>query len=151
MIRIQIKDGIYSILVQKNDIEKLKEFKIIAPESIISKYNNELRVKNNQIDFIEYTNLEEIEFFLNQDWIIDYDVFKHFSITELEIAKKSLLVEISTLKKRLKDLSTNLEKELITNEIEKKKYAIDTIVYLKNLKRAKSQMENELFNENKTR
>ena len=151
MIKIQNKDGISSILVQKNDIEKLREFNIIAPESIISKYENELNSGNNQADFIEYTDFEEIEFFLNQNWILDYDVFKQFSSTELEIARKSILVEIATLKKELKKFSFVEKKRLIMLEIEKKNYILDTILYLKKFKRAKNQTETDLFNISKTR
>lgn len=154
MIRITNKDGFYSILVQKCDIEKLKEFKINIPISIISKFDNEqLSTNNNQVDFIEYIEPEEIEFFLSQEWILDYDTLKYFSNIELEIAKKSLLVEIATLKKRLKHLSHELEFErnLIAIELEKKKYMLETILSLKKIKRTKAKTEMLLFSENKTK
>lgn len=151
MKKIKSENGFSSILVQKNDIEKLKEFNIDTPESIISKYENELNSKNKQFDFIEYMDLEVISFFLSQDWILDYDSFKQLSNFELEIARKSLLVEIATLKKEMKKFSSIEEKRLIMIEIEKKKYMLETILSLKKIKRTKAKTEILLFSENKTK
>lgn len=139
MLKINVDENLkYTILVQKIDIKKLVEFKIKAPDSIFYPFNSgeEKISEDNKYDFVEYDNPILIEFFLNQDWLLNYDTFRHFSHAELEIVKSSLSLEIEDLEDLMREVSEQLKesKEVFNVMINKKRYMIDSILYLERIK-----------------
>ena len=83
--RVLNDEVIHTILVQKKDILKLIDLDINVPISILST----LKLKDGEFsldDYMEFFDLEEISFFASFNWLIDYDTYKNFSETELEIA-----------------------------------------------------------------
>ena len=56
-----------------------------APSSIFNKIFGDVFIvdSSNRNDFVEFTSPEEVEFFRNCDWIIDYDSFNAMSEEEI--------------------------------------------------------------------
>lgn len=89
-----IEDGTKKIYVQRKDIKKLLDFERTIPMSIVNKYFSDIcsfDLKENDNEFVIFTEQFEIEYFENLDWIIDYREFKDFSDKEL-LEIESLLV-----------------------------------------------------------
>ena len=73
---------------------------------------------------MEFFDLEEISFFANFNWLIDYDTYKNFSETELEIA-------ISKVQKIINELEMKNVNNEFSIEVEKYKYMLDDINSIK--------------------
>lgn len=121
--RVLNDEVIHTILVQKKDILKLIDLDINVPISILST----LKLKDGEFsldDYMEFFDLEEISFFANFNWLIDYDTYKNFSETELEIA-------ISKVQKIINELETKNVNNEFSIEVEKYKYMLDDINSIK--------------------
>ena len=121
--RVLNDEVIHTILVQKKDILKLIDLDINVPISILST----LKLKDGEFsldDYMEFFDLEEISFFTSFNWLIDYDTYKNFSETELEIA-------ISKVQKIINELETKNVNNEFSIEIEKYKYMLDDINSIK--------------------
>ena len=121
--RVLNDEVIHTILVQKKDILKLIDLDINVPISILST----LKLKDGEFsldDYMEFFDLEEISFFANFNWLIDYDTYKNFSETELEIA-------ISKVQKIINELETKNVNNEFSIEIEKYKYMLEDINKIK--------------------
>ena len=121
--RVLNDEVIHTILVQKKDILKLIDLDINVPISILST----LKLKDGEFsldDYMEFFDLEEISFFANFNWLIDYDTYKNFSETELEIA-------ISKVQKIINELEMKNINNEFSIEIEKYKYMLDDINSIK--------------------
>ena len=121
--RVLNGEVIHTILVQKKDILKLIDLDINVPISIL--YT--LKLKDGEFsldDYMEFFDLEEISFFANFNWLIDYDTYKNFSETELEIA-------ISKVQKIINELEMKNVNNEFSIEIEKYKYMLEDINSIK--------------------
>ena len=121
--RVLNDEVIHTILVQKKDILKLIDLDINVSISILST----LKLKDGEFlldDYMEFFDLEEISFFASFNWLIDYDTYKNFSETELEIA-------ISKVQKIINELETKNVNNEFSIEIEKYKYMLDDINSIK--------------------
>jgi len=121
--RVLNDEVIHTILVQKKDILKLIDLDINVPISILST----LKLKDGEFsldDYMEFFDLEEISFFANFNWLIDYDTYKNFSETELEIA-------ISKVQKIINELEMKNVNNEFSIEVEKYKYMLDDINSIK--------------------
>lgn len=124
--RVLNDEVIHTILVQKKDILKLIDLDINVPISILST----LKLKDGEFsldDYMEFFDLEEISFFASFNWLIDYDTYKNFSETELEIA-------ISKVQKIINELEMKNVNNEFSIEIEKYKYMLEDINSIKNKK-----------------
>ncbi len=121
--RVLNDEVIHTILVQKKDILKLIDLDINVPISILST----LKLKDGEFsldDYMEFFDLEEISFFTSFNWLIDYDTYKNFSETELEIA-------ISKVQKIINELEMKNVNNEFSIEIEKYKYMLEDINSIK--------------------
>lgn len=121
--RVLNDEVIHTILVQKKDILKLIDLDINVPISILST----LKLKDGEFsldDYMEFFDLEEISFFASFNLLIDYDTYKNFSETELEIA-------ISKVQKIINELETKNVNNEFSIEIEKYKYMLEDINSIK--------------------
>ena len=121
--RVLNDEVIHTILVQKKDILKLIDLDINVPISILST----LKLKDGEFsldDYMEFFDLEEISFFASFNWLIDYDTYKNFSETELEIA-------ISKVQKIINELEVKNVNNEFSIEVEKYKYMLDDINSIK--------------------
>ena len=121
--RVLNDEVIHTILVQKKDILKLIDLDINVPISILST----LKLKDGEFsldDYMEFFDLDEFSFFANFNWLIDYDTYKNFSETELEIA-------ISKVQKIINELEMKNVNNEFSIEIEKYKYMLEDINSIK--------------------
>ena len=113
----------YNWLIDPLDKVKLIDFDINVPISILST----LKLKDGEFsldDYMEFFDLEEISFFASFNWLIDYDTYKNFSETELEIA-------ISKVQKIINELEVKNVNNEFSIEVEKYKYMLDDINSIK--------------------
>lgn len=75
-----------SVYVQKNDMVNLNHTDISIPASIFIKvFGQAITVidETNRYEFIEFNAPEEIKFFQEQDWIVDYNAIRDLTEEEL--------------------------------------------------------------------
>lgn len=75
-----------SVYVQKNDMVNLNHTDIPIPASIFLKvFGQGITVidETNRYEFIEFNAPEEIKFFQEQDWIVDYNAIRDLTEEEL--------------------------------------------------------------------
>lgn len=122
----------FKIFVQRSDIKRLVELNIPIPSSIFTKIVKELEciTEENKNSFIEFTDSDEMIFFVEQDWILDYNVYKDFSLVELDIAKRIFLEEIWSLEKELNNIpSENQElRKKISQQIQKEAMSLESLI-----------------------
>lgn len=94
-----VEDGKKKVYVQMNDITMLSQAVDSVPASILGKiYSGSIVVcDSNRMNFIEFSSPEEIRFFENQDWIVDYKKLRNLSEKELIAMWQSILDEIYAL------------------------------------------------------
>lgn len=121
-MKIFINNAVY---VQKNDIIYLNSCTLPIPCSIFDKaYNKEINIidNNNKYEFIKFDQADEIEFFKNLSWIINYDDVKNLSdeliIKEDEkicIERNNIAIKWNELEEKEKEKNKNmiLECELL--------------------------------------
>ena len=69
-----VENGVKKVYVQMNDIMMLTHSDISIPASIIEKVFSDVVIVNdsNRMNFVEFTQPNEVEYFDYLDWIIDY-------------------------------------------------------------------------------
>ena len=75
-----------AVYVQKNDIGFLNQTDLPIPASIFLKvFGNGITIidNSNRFEFVKFEEESEIEFFKNQDWIIDYDSVKDLDVAQI--------------------------------------------------------------------
>ena len=103
------ENGVDKVYVQLNDIRMLNGLDIPMPASIYVKaygYSGITVVDDsNRMKFIEYTTPQEIEFFKNQEWIVDYKKAIKLSYNDLSLAIQDVHDEIKEIERKYKSLS----------------------------------------------
>ena len=115
--------------VNENEFKKLeralKKYNMLAYKKLFFEYYPKLKDGEFSLDdYMEFFDLEEISFFANFNWLIDYDTYKNFSETELEIA-------ISKVQKIINELEMKNVNNEFSIEIEKYKYMLEDINSIK--------------------
>ena len=85
-----------SVYVQKNDMVYLNQTDIPIPASIFMKvFGNGITIidERNRYEFVKFEAPEEVEFFQNQDWIVDYNEIKNLTEEELLALGQSIAQE----------------------------------------------------------
>ncbi|MBR1413437.1 MAG: hypothetical protein IJ574_02055 [Bacilli bacterium] len=101
------------VYVQKNDIAYLNSTDISIPVSIYLKTfgeNGGIINDNNRFEFVKFDDKNEIDFFKNLDWIIDYNEIKDLSIEQLINLGQSLTEDKNNKAKKFNAMSEE-EKE----------------------------------------
>ena len=115
--------------VQKGDLYYLDSVEIPKTRSIylsVFDWGKTRLTKENQYDFYKYDKKEDIEFFKNIDWMVDYDEVKDCSDEELIKLGKAIneeRVEIGerfnnmSIKERMKNPDLQLRHRLLAHKI----------------------------------
>ena len=96
-MKIITSDGVY---VQKKDIAFLPHsMNLPIPESILLKANGNgiVITEDNKYEFFKFQEKEEIEYFKNLDWIIDYNEIKDLSEENIKKWIKNIEKNIQTI------------------------------------------------------
>lgn len=104
-----------AVYVQKNDIAYLTQINLTMPLSIFMKFigcgNGEVTIDNsNKHEFIKFETPEEIEFFKNIDWIIDYNEVKDLTEEENMALGQRIAEEKNALGKIFNSMSEEQRK-----------------------------------------
>jgi hypothetical protein len=75
------ENGLRKVYVQMNDIMRLNQTDETIPTSIYEKFFTGIFIvdESNRMDFVEFSQPEEIEFFESMDWIVDYKQIRDLS------------------------------------------------------------------------
>jgi len=118
------------IYVQINDILFLTNLEINFPKTIDKEMLNELELLTEEIKnkFIKFNRKEEIEFFKNAEYIIDYNEYINLSDEQLEAKAQQIFGEVITIDDKHKEIYKT-KKHMIKNlvEIYKIKKGLSTI------------------------
>lgn len=107
-----IENGKEKIYVQKKDIKQLWKFCGQIPLSIFNNENNDIEMD----EFIEFDFKEEIDFFKEQEWIIDYRKIIKLSKEELEEYIKELQNKMNYFREKHSNAKNEIEKVFIMKE-----------------------------------
>ena len=101
-----IENGIKKVYVQNNDLIMLNESNISIPCSIY-KIINDIRILDdiNRFDFIEFSNLNEIEFFEKLDWILDYKKFRNLKEEEILAIGRKIQTNMNNMASNFNNMS----------------------------------------------
>lgn len=105
-MKIIINEAIY---VQKNDIGYLNQTDLPIPASIYLKvFGNEVFSiidNSNRFEFVKFEEKSEIEFWINLDWIIDYDSVKDLDESQIIELGKTVAQQKNDIAKRYNAMS----------------------------------------------
>lgn len=127
----------YSIFVQKNDIKKIMELNLFAPSALFMPFilGTETITEENKYDFLEYKDNEIILFLSNQNWLLNYNDYCNFSISELVILKCQIIEKMEEIKSKLKRPKKTInQKRSIMLENERYKHFLYSVLYLEKYK-----------------
>jgi len=127
----------YSIFVQKSDIKKIMEFNLFAPSALFMPFvlGLDTITEENQYDFLEYKDSEIILFLSKQNWILNYNDYCNFSVSELFILKSQTIEKMEVLKRKLKSPKKTInQKRSIMLESERYKHFLYSVLYLEKYK-----------------
>ena len=102
--------------VQMNDIAFLDQCDLPIPASVFMKcfgFGISVVDDSNRYDFKEFDKPEDIEFFKNIDWMIDYNEVKDLSDEEHFALAQSIADEMETIAKKFDSMSPKQKKENI--------------------------------------
>lgn len=100
MKKIVYNDNSISISVQKRDLACLTDYDGPMPASIFMKIcmPGAIFIDCTNVDeFVNFSDISEIEFFMDADWILDYDVYNAKSAEELHAFAEKMIKEINDL------------------------------------------------------
>lgn len=123
-------DLITSLTISRKDLEKIIELESDVPASL-----KELLEKNKDTDVeIRITDINDIIFIYNLNWIVDEYMHDFFSETEVEIAIKHVNEVIYEINEASK-ISDKETLKLLKNELKKYKYMLAELKKLLTLRR----------------
>ena len=124
------------VYVQVKDISfimhMLPNINIECPKSILLKFFNKIYICNdkNKYDFIEFEDIEEINYFKQLDFIISYEDYKNISYEKMNKYIQDIGNELYTLADKYHELSEEEQKkkyDRYNSVLEKKYYKIESI------------------------
>ena len=100
--------------VQKNDLYYLDSTEVPKTRSIylsVFNWGKTRLTKENQFDFYKYEEPEDIEYFKNIDWMVDYDEVKDCSCEELKRLVEAIKDEIENIADRFNNMKQKEKKK----------------------------------------
>ncbi|MBR4830329.1 MAG: hypothetical protein IKZ96_00990 [Bacilli bacterium] len=149
-----------AVYVQRKDIDYISnELSIILPASIITKtYGDGIQLidSSHSREFIRFTEPEEIEYFRNEDIILDYNEVKGLTVKGLNLLINQTSIEIGNILCEAKalltdhrldfeddeeddDFTSSIDK--IDLEVDKVSHRLKSLIEFKNYKRRKTKLE----------
>lgn len=117
-----LNDG--KMYVQLNNLSyltRVKKVPLSILERILKDFSTLIINEENKNSFVEFSKKEEIEFFKNQDWIIDFKKMNSLSKEELDFLIKSLKIQLEKEDNNLINYELNSIKDYIEWKKGKKK------------------------------
>lgn len=138
------KEGIERVYVQKNDLMHLNRLNQETPAFMIQRYFNIIMSRNNEekMEFVEFKEPEEVEFFRKADWIIDYNEYMALSNEVLTQKIRSLTEHMRIIADKFNRMSLDDKKEnMYFREVYRvKEYIRNSCILIEQLKSGKITM-----------
>ena len=93
-----IQNNNKEILIQIKDLIRLNDEKRYIPDTIKKVIENLSYTK--QDEYIKFTDINEIEYFKDIDWIIDYNLYDNMSVDEINFEIKKTMGHMSILSEK---------------------------------------------------
>ena len=102
-----VENGVNKVYVQMNDMMMLAHSDISIPTSIFEKVFSDVVVVNNsnRMDFVEFTQPNEVEFFESLDWIVDYKQIRYLSEEEIKEKVQEIANEMNEIANRFNSMT----------------------------------------------
>ena len=102
-----VENGVKKVYVQMNDIMMLTHSDISIPTSIFEKIFSDIVIvnDNNRMDFVEFTQPNEIEYFESLDWIVDYKQIRFLSEEEIKKKGQEIANEMNKIANRFNSMT----------------------------------------------
>ena len=139
------ENGIKKVYVQMNDIMMLNQLDELIPASIYEKIFTNIVIVNdsNRMDFVEFTEFHEIEFFKKQDWIIDYKKVKDLSLEDIKLLGEETNKELEIVRNKFNNMSESEKREnlFLIQEHELLSYKLNYYAEIYRMKDGKSNIK----------
>ncbi len=121
------------VLVTLSDIAMIDYIYGDIPESIFISVlkKHSLIDDDNKHMFVKFSEVEEVEYFRNIDWIYDYDKYVNMPKSKLEVKHMSIS---KSLEKIIENRKQDANNEILRQEQIKKQYELVTIENILNIK-----------------
>lgn len=133
------ENGKLKAYVQVRDILYLKSLNIAIPSFVLDKINKEDIENKSTIDFIKFDDQLAINYFYNQEYIINYDDYKDLTLEQIEEKEKELNETINKNKEKIENMDKNERQAIydLVDLINDLKYRLDSLSYVRTLKKIK--------------
>ena len=144
------ENGVEKIYVQQNDLKILFDYEEQAiPHMIFQKFFTEIGFFDSEtlMEFIEFDDPIEVDFFKNLNWLIDYNDYIQLDNRELKFQTQSISQEIAKILENYDNTEDEEEKYWLLQECNLKKYMLECINEIFELKIGQSEIVLPNFSE----
>lgn len=139
-----VENGVKKVYVQMNDIMMLTHSDISIPASIFEKVFGDVVIVNdsNRMDFVEFTQPNEVEYFDSLDWIVDYKQIRYLSKEEIMEKRQEIANEMSEIAHRSISMPDENDKDYqsLIQRLEILEYKIKSLAEILWVKQGHKQM-----------
>jgi hypothetical protein len=136
-MKILVKEkGKLKAYVQVRDIIYLKSLNIAIPSFVLDKIEAEDIGNRKGIDYIEFDNPLAINYFYNQEYIVNYDEYKNLTLEQVMEKEKELNETINKYKEKINNMDKSKRQAIydLADSINDLKYRLDSLSYIRTLK-----------------
>ncbi len=98
---LNVENGVKKIYIQINDIAMLNHTDIPMPASIDAVIVDD----SNRMNFVEFTQPKEVEFFESLNWVVDYKQIRYLSEEEMKEVEQEIANEMNEIANRLNSMT----------------------------------------------
>lgn len=101
------ENGVKKVYVQMNDIMMLTHSDLPIPGSVFEKVFTDIVIvnDNNRMDFVEFNEPDEVNYFKSLDWIVDYKEIRDLSEEEIKNKGQEIANEMNRIAERYNSMS----------------------------------------------
>ena len=101
------ENGIKKVYVQMNDLMTLINTDLSIPGSVFEKVFSDVVIVNdsNRMDFVEFTEPNDIKYFESLDWIVDYKEIRDLSEEEIKNKGQEIAKEMNRIAERYNSMT----------------------------------------------
>lgn len=135
------ENGVERVYVQIDDIIHINRLNQPTPKFIKENFNDIMYTRNvNPMEFIKFEDPEEIEYFKNTEWIVDYNECMLLSDEEMEDIINKLSKKMENIADNFNSMSIKRKKwnMHLREEYRMEEYKRDCYIMIQNLKSGKA-------------
>lgn len=107
------ENGVKKVYIQMNDIMMLTYSDISMPSTIFEKVFSDVVIvnDNNRMDFVEFTQPQEVEYFKSLDWIVDYKQIRNLSEEEIKEKGQEIASEMNEIANKYNSMTDDEKRD----------------------------------------